>query len=95
MNRWLVVVLGGIVVLSTVAVDTALACTAAGKNKHVGVVTQLNAASRQVTIKDAETGSAIVFVSEPTLIAPLKIGDQVTVSYEEKDGKMIANAIDD
>ncbi len=93
MKRWLAVVMGGLVVVSVAAVETAVACTAAGKDTHVGVVTQVNAAGRQLTIKDAETGSAISFVSESALIAPLKIGDQIVISYEAKDGKLVAKQI--
>lgn len=93
MNTIIMVWLGAFALFSVTVVDSSWACTAAGKNKHVGVITQVNAADRQFTIEDAETGEPMAFVTEPKLLGPLNIGDRVVVSYEEKDGTMIAKQI--
>jgi len=93
MRMMMAVLFGVLFTLNASTADIVWACSSAGKNVHVGVITQVNAADRLFTITDAETGEAMVFLSEPTLVQPLNIGDRVAVSYEEQDGKMIAKRI--
>jgi len=88
-------VLGGVVVVSflaTMAIPTmSLACKEAGAFKHVGIVTMVDAKAMTLTIKDAETGGAIVFSATAAQLKNIKAGDQVMVGYtEEKSGALTA-----
>jgi Cu/Ag efflux protein CusF len=82
----------GVISLMVAAVPV-WACDAAGPNTHVGVVKQLDAKSKQLTIEDAQTGKPMVFVAESTQLAALNIGDQVAVKYEDHNGVLTAKQI--
>lgn len=63
---------------------SALACEGAGANKHVGMVTQVDAGKKTFTIKDAETQKPITFSANEAIISGLKgYSGKVLVSYEE------------
>jgi len=88
-SAWVVVGVIGLVV----AAVPVWACDAAGPNTHVGVVKQLDAKSKRLTIEDAQTGKPMVFVAESTQLAALNIGDQIAVKYEDHNGVMTAKQI--
>jgi hypothetical protein len=69
---------------------SAMACKAAGKDKHVGVVMNIDQKAGTFTMKDAETQHLLTFQATAAQMEELKIKDQVMVSYKEKDGKFIA-----
>jgi len=69
---------------------SAVACKAAGKDKHVGVVTNIDQKTGTFTIKDAETLHLMTFQATVKQLQELKIRDQIMVSYKEQDGKLIA-----
>ena len=93
MRMLMVVIVGLSLHLGVVSIETAEACTSAGKNTHVGVVTHVNAEEEQFTITDAETNGPMVFSSTPELLSPLNIGDRIVISYTENDGVMVAKKI--
>ncbi len=67
-----------------------MACKAAGKDKHVGVVMSIDQKAGTFTIKDAETEHLMTFQATAKQLQELKIKDQVMVSYKEQDGRLIA-----
>ena len=69
---------------------SAMACKAAGKDKHVGMVTNIDKKTGTFTIKDAETDLPMTFQATDDQLRELKMKDQVMVSYKEKDGKLVA-----
>lgn len=69
---------------------SAMACKAAGKDKHVGVVMSIDQTTGTFTIKDAETQHLMTFQATAKQLQELKIKDQVMVSYKEQDGKRVA-----
>lgn len=69
---------------------SAIACKAAGKDKHVGIVMNIDQKTGTFTIKDAETENPMTFQATTEQLRELKMKDQVMVSYKEKDGKLIA-----
>ena len=87
---WMMV---GLISVTAVVAAPAWACKGAGPDTHVGVVTQLNEKQRQFTITDAETGKPMIFIADSKQMAALKVGDQIAVNYEERDGAMVAKRI--
>jgi len=69
---------------------SAMACKAAGKDKHVGVVMKIDPAAGTFTIRDAETEHLMTFQATGKQLQELKVKDQVMVSYKEQDGKLVA-----
>jgi hypothetical protein len=69
---------------------SAMACKAAGKDKHVGIVMNIDQKTGTFTIKDAETENPMTFQATTEQLRELKMKDQVMVSYKEKDGKLVA-----
>ena len=69
---------------------SAMACKAAGKDKHVGVVMNIDQKAGTFTVKDAETQNLVTFQATAKQLEEVKIKDQVMVSYKEQDGKLIA-----
>jgi Cu/Ag efflux protein CusF len=67
-----------------------MACKAAGKDKHVGVVMNIDQKTGTFTIRDAETDHPMTFQATAKQLQELKLKDQVMVSYKEQDGKLIA-----
>jgi len=90
MSIWMMV---GLIGVMAAASEPAWACKSAGPSTHVGVITQVNATERQFTITDAESGKPMVFLADSKQIATMKVGDQVAVKYEERDGAMVAKQI--
>ncbi len=88
----MVTLLGAALALNGLAVASAWACASAGENTHVGVVLQVNAADRQFSIRDAETGQSISFTA-PAEWQPVSVGDRVAVTYEEHAGALTATRI--
>jgi hypothetical protein len=69
---------------------SAMACKAAGKDKHVGAVMNIDQKTGTFTIKDAETEHLMTFQATAKQLDELKIKDQIMVSYKEQDGRLIA-----
>jgi len=86
---WIVIVFLMFGLLSSMA-TSAMACKAAGKDKHVGVVLNIDQKTGTFTIKDAETEHLMIFQATAEQLKELKMKDQVMVSYKEKDGKLVA-----
>jgi hypothetical protein len=76
--------------LSLAITTSAMACKAAGKDKHVGVIIDLNDKAGTFTVKDEETEKPITFQATPAQLEELKKKYHVIVSYKEQDGKLIA-----
>ena len=70
-----------------------LACTAAGPNKHVGVVLAVSSGDNSFTIRDAETNSPMTFEATGSILKELKVQDQVVVTYKEEGGNLVAMEI--
>jgi hypothetical protein len=75
------------------ASGAAWACKGMGDNTHVGVITQVSAEEGRLTITDAETRGPIEFSAASAMLTPLNVGDRVVVSYETRDGKLIATTV--
>ena len=87
--HWIAIVLLMFGLLSSMT-TSAMACKAAGKDKHVGVVMNIDQKTGTFTIKDAETEHLMTFQATAEQLRELKMKDQVMVSYKEKDGKLVA-----
>ena len=85
---WIAVVF---VMFGLLSVTTsAMACKAAGKDKHMGVVMSIDQKTGTFTVKDAETQNPVTFQATAEQLKEVKIKDQVMVSYKEQDGKLVA-----
>ncbi len=66
---------------------SALACSGAGNNKHIGNLTGVDAKNQTFTIQDAETRNRITFIADKEILKGLKgFKGRVMVSYEEDAG---------
>jgi hypothetical protein len=67
----------------------------AKSNRITGEITSLDAKSGMVAVKakDKEVNLTAESKSAKGALEKLKVGDMVTVSYSEKDGKMVANSV--
>ena len=69
----------------------ALACGGTVGGTHTGEVTSLDVPAGTFTVRDAETGKPIDFVTTDRILASLSPGKSVRVDYEEaEDGKLKA-----
>jgi hypothetical protein len=91
MKRVYTIVVGALVfgLLWGTAVSS-MACKAAGKNKHVGVVMNIDQKAGTFTIKDAETQHLLTFQATGKQLQEIRTKDQVMVSYKENGGRLIA-----
>lgn len=82
---------------STPSVDKKAETTSAKakSNRITGEITSLDAKSGMVAVKakDKEVNLTAESKSAKAALEKLKVGDMVTVSYSEKDGKMVANSV--
>jgi len=70
------------------------ACSAAGPGKHIGHVTNIDDQAGTVTLQDAETNEPIVFVASSDILKEVRSASgQIMISYEERDGKLIAKNV--
>jgi hypothetical protein len=69
--------------------------TKAKTNRITGEITSLDAKSGMLAVKakDKEVNLTAESKSAKGALEKLKVGDMVTVSYSEKDGKMVANSV--
>jgi Cu/Ag efflux protein CusF len=67
-----------------------LACKSAGPNKHIGIITSVDAGGKTFTLRDAETDHLMTFAVTEKILQDLKVEDRVMVSFKEEDGKLIA-----
>jgi hypothetical protein len=67
----------------------------AKNNRITGEITSLDAKSGMLAVKakDKEVNLTAESKSAKGALEKLKVGDMVTVSYSEKDGKMVANSV--
>lgn len=75
------------------AVSPAWACSMAGPNTHIGVVTDVNASANTFTMMDAETQHPITFVATPELLKGLSKSQQVTVTFHKTGKNLTAKTI--
>lgn len=77
------------------AVSGAIACSAMGKNTHVGQIIGVDKAAGTLTIQDAETRKPITFIlKDQLLIEAASAQGQVIVHYNgEENGKLVATDI--
>ena len=80
-----------VVVLS--AAPAAFACQAAGPNAHIGTVTAIDSEKKTLSLKDAESGMALTFVTTPELLKGVKVKDEVTVVYKSEGKTLRATSI--
>lgn len=75
--------------------ETTSAKAKAKSNRITGEITSLDAKSGMVAVKakDKEVNLTAESKSAKAALEKLKVGDMVTVSYSEKDGKMVANSV--
>lgn len=80
-----------VAICSFASYQAAFACSAAGDNKHVGTVTSVNEQSKTFTIMDMEQRRPITFSAAAELLDKANSTSSViTVTYEEKDGQLVA-----
>ncbi len=84
-----------IVLYSLVSYQTAFACAGAGDNKHIGMVTSIDEQTKTFTIMDMEQRKPITFSAAAELLEKANSASSViTVTFEEKDGQLIAIEIE-
>ncbi|HSG05646.1 MAG TPA: hypothetical protein VLB09_04535 [Nitrospiria bacterium] len=76
--------------LIALAAPAAMACSGAGKDRHIGNVTELNPGALTLTILDAETQKPLTFRAHESEIAKLKESDRVMIDYKEEEGELVA-----
>lgn len=69
---------------------SALACDAAGPNKHVGQVVAIDMEAGTFTIMDAQTRKPISFQAQADVLNALTADSEVMVSYKGDDGQLKA-----
>jgi hypothetical protein len=91
MNRYLLALGAWVLAVGIMGFATpALACKAAGENKHVGQVTAIDAKAGNFTIRDAETQSLITFTAKADILKSVAADKRIMVSYKEENGKLVA-----
>ena len=81
---------------STPSADKKETTSTKSKNSRItGEITSLDAKSGMLAVKgkDKEVNLTAESKSAKGALEKLKVGDMVTVSYSEKDGKMVANSV--
>ncbi len=68
----------------------ALACKAAGPDKHVGVVTGIDKEKKTFTILDAETQKELTFEADSHIIGKISLKTRIMITYKEDEGELIA-----
>lgn len=91
-NKIGVVALGAIMVgfLIMFSIGSAMACSGAGKNRHIGNVTEVNLVAMTLTIQDAETTDFLTFTADKEALEGIKETDRVLIDYKENDGDLVA-----
>lgn len=80
-----------VVMYSLVSYQAAFACVGAGDNKHVGTVSAVNEESKTFTLMDMEQRKPITFSADAELLKKANSASSViTVTFEEKDGQLVA-----
>lgn len=87
------VVLFVLVGLGGLMAAPAVACESAGPDTHVGVVTGVDTAKNTVTLKDAETGAKLTFMTRPELLKGVRVNDQIVVGFAEDGQTLRATSI--
>jgi hypothetical protein len=78
----------------SIASTSGWACSVAGPGKHIGQVTNVDDQAGTVTLLDAETNEPIVFIASSDILKEVHAASgQVMISYEERDGKLIAKNV--
>ena len=70
-----------------------LACSTAGPNTHLGVVTAVDSAKSTITLKDAETGKNLTFRASPEQLKGIAVKDDVTIVYAAEGKDLRATSI--
>jgi hypothetical protein len=96
MKKAIAIIVSLLFVLSVVGLSFAEEKKDATKAMHVtGKVTAVDAAAKTLTIK-GEKGAVVLTTTDKTkfakgkTLADVKVGDELTAKYSEKDGKMMA-----
>jgi hypothetical protein len=78
------------------AVQTAsFACDAMGDDKHVGSVTGVDAKAGTFTIMDAQLRKPLTFLASTAVLEQANSASgRLTVTFEQKDGQLIATGIE-
>ncbi len=72
----------------------ALACDAAGANKHVGMITAVDDQAGTFTIMDAQTNQPITFAAPKAVLGKAaRTKGPATVSYREEKGGLVAEDV--
>ncbi len=80
--------------LTLFTMTSAVACSVAGPNKHVGQVTAVNVRAGTFTIMDAETRKPIVFAASADILKDVaKAKGSVLVSYVRSKGRLVAREV--
>ena len=88
--RWFAVS-AGVVVL---AVGSVQACEQAGKNVHVGTITQVNAEEGTFTIHDVAQQRPITFSADAQVLDAIAgVTRQVMVHYQENGDELLALSV--
>ncbi len=69
------------------------ACQSAGPNSHVGIITAIELKGHTLTLKDAETGTPMVFKTAFYLLKTVKVNQEVMITYEMTGKQMTATKI--
>ena len=69
------------------------ACSMAGPNTHIGVITDVNTRANTFTMMDAETQHPITFVTTPELLKGISKNQQVTVTFQKTGKNLTAKTI--
>jgi len=84
-----------VAICSLVSYQTAFACGGAGDHKHIGMVTAIDEQMKTFTIMDMELRKPITFSAVADILGKAASATSaVTVTYEEKDGQLIAIEIE-
>ncbi|TPW17368.1 MAG: hypothetical protein FD130_683 [Halothiobacillaceae bacterium] len=91
MKKWMAVVMVSAGML--VASSSAWSCSMAGPNTHIGAVTAVDAATKTLTLLDAETQQLITFIVTPNLLKDIVKNQRVTVTFEQAGDDLLAKTI--
>jgi len=84
----------GFISLMLTGAGQAMACSAAGPDKHVGSVTAVDQQAGTFTILDAEKRTPITFVaSKQVLSYAAAAKGEVIVRFEQADGGLVAREV--
>ncbi len=84
-----------VVMYSLVSYQAVFACSGAGDNKHIGMVISIDEQTKTFTIMDMELRKPITFSAVADILGKVaNATSTIAVTYEEKDGQLIAIEIE-